>query len=269
MQKEQLLAPFIKGDIYGPGNNLRGAELELVFCKRQKDGTLTPANVCHHIIPKIWAAYPDEKDFFDVEFSAYQIEIKAGPYADFYQVVKALLRRIKIVREFAAREGYEAHAIAYIHGPVEIMTNPLKPRYEAYRKRFPEKADAMVRVAGLHIHTGVESFKESLRIYNAHVEALLDIINRGWMHPDRLKAFVEIIFNGFFSPKYKGLDCMYKQAVKFGFQDDLSLDFGGIRQHPIFGTVEDRPFDPRDTEDGLLEFCEFIEDVNRGVRLAA
>jgi hypothetical protein len=239
-----------------------GAELELVLCKRNVDGSLIPALAADKVLKEIWRLHPNSKEYFDKEFYWGQIEIKSGPHKDYIILIDDLLQKLEIAHLVANSFGYELHAIEYFKGNISIGTNPLEPRYAEYAIHYPEKVDAMCRVASLHVHRGVASLKQAIDVYNAMVSSLSDIMQNGWIDEKRFNCFDKVIFpGGWFPPEYKSIYSLVEHARSHDFLSGLRGNYSAVRIHEIYGTVEMRAFGAVMRRDELVKRFEFIDNV--------
>lgn len=180
-----------------------GCELELVMCRLSEDGSFYEIHgKVAELVEKIAAQHPKLAKFFDIEFSAHQIEIRTGVHICINQMLDELFELIGIARKVAAELGYELHAVEYIDceykfAALDVTPGEVEPAYLAFAMQNPSKIDAMCRVAAFQVSFGLCSEREAIDVHNRLIEALPELMLR-WMDSVRKKLFGQVIAPGVF-----------------------------------------------------------------------
>lgn len=234
-----------------------GFELELIMCVQDDQGEiLWYVPLAHMLYQRLLHRYPHlgQQNAFGHEFAAVQIEVKTNVAATAEELMLDLNQRV-CAATMVAREEFGCSLVAkgFLGDddgpPVSKVINPTSHRYHEVARRRPDLVDHMVRVASGQIHLGCGSFDQAIRLRNALIEAMPEMIKRGWCDPRRYRAFNEHIWPSWIPPLIPetadgGMRTMFDYAMQRGVVVNPAMDWGAIRIHPKYGTVELRLLDP-------------------------
>lgn len=243
MKREAFLSQYRNAFNHGKVGWI-GHELELVLIRRT-DGEFGFEYVpeAHRVLLKLWNDHSGIAHAFDKEFWNGQVEVKTDPQPTPMLLVEQLLERVGLAQRATQSFGWELIPLEYLldDGPkIPVVVSPLEPRYEVYREAHPERAPAMYRVASGQFHFGMRSLPHAFEVFCRFISALPSLAREGWACTERIQRFEDVICPGWFPPELRTEEELWQYALRRDFVECPPQDYGAVRIHPKWGTVEFR-----------------------------
>lgn len=204
-----------------------------------KNGKILP--IVPEVLPVINSFKP-EFQVFGYELSACQIEMKYGPYSH-SDVYSGLINAEYERKSFEEKLNFECHFsdTAGQDISLDIYPDPTG-RYAAIAKSLsPEVLHAACFVAGTHVHIGMPSADDALRVYNnlcSHVDELTQMGDNS--KGERL-LYYRLMSKETTPKKHESLQSWFEDSVEKGYSCDPRKCWTLIRIS-VHGTIEFRMF---------------------------
>lgn len=204
-----------------------------------------------------------ESGAWGYELSACQVEHRTKPSDDLAVIRERL--------EAGQREGRQtANAIGLSLKAIEVATAdmprdiyPHNERYAQIAKRLPpDVLLAALRVTGVHVHYGVPSIEEAIRIHNRFAEYLDEFIAAGdGSNGERLRLY-KVVAPNCIPPRYESPEHFFRVASEENFADNPRNCWHLVRitKH---GTVELRAFGMTSDVDQIVSWIELMKRAMR------
>ena len=136
--------------------------------------------------------------------------------------------------------------------PLDVY--PLELRYAEMRQRLVGvQLSAACRVAGTHLHFGMESLEDAIQRYNRLVPRVDELVRLGDHSEGRHTHLYQIMAGGSRPPIYRSAEHFHEQARARGFDQNPRNCWDMVRIS-IHGTVEVRCFGVTDNAREILEW---------------
>jgi hypothetical protein len=204
-----------------------------------------------------------EPDAFGYELSASQLEMRAGP-CRFERLGEQLLLREKELSCALRPLQLEARHMEVAPADMPLDVFPI-PRYLEMVKNMPvETLRAASRVAGTHIHVGMENHEHALAVYNHAVPYTDKLCRLGDnSNGERLAIYTQMAPHA--QPDtYRNWEAYYAAACERDFVTDPRKCWTWIRIS-VHGTIEFRMFGATDSIDHILDWAHTCLEICDGV----
>jgi len=202
----------------------------------------------------------NDKDW-TYELSACQVEHRTKPAADIAVIRDDLASGQRHGKVAADSLGLSMEAIEV--GPTDMPLDvyPNDARYaEIVRKLPPDILLAASRVTGVHIHYGVSSIDEAIRIHNVFARRLDRLIEAGdGSNGERIRLYKEMAKN-WKPPLYESPQHIFRVALEQGFSS-RPRDCWHLVRITRHGTVELRMFGMTSDIDRILSWIGLMKEV--------
>lgn len=212
-----------------------------------------------------------EKFLFEVkdshwthELSACQVEDRTDPRNNLLELKYDLIRNTN--NGVCAAEKSNAEIITEEVAASDMPLNvfPLERYKNIVRNITEDRLRAACRVAGTHIHMGVGSIDEAIRINNVCAAHTSELIRMGDHSSGARIALYKEMAGQWESPQYENTDHFFETARAENFSDDPKHCYHLVRIS-IHGTVECRMFGVTPYEDEIIYWVEFLKHITGGV----
>ncbi len=209
-----------------------GAERELFIIE---NGVLVPR------APEVLSALSHDPRW-TYELSACQVECRTTPTHDPWELVRELCELRHQVVGVARPLGLDVLSMEVAPATIPREVYP-DPRYATLSTTLPEdRFLAALRVAGTHVHVGCANLEEAVRVHDALVEHLEELIALGnFSGGERIRLYERVTAPHTYPHCYGSVDAYYEDAVRCNFTLQLRNNWHLIRISR-YGTVEVRAF---------------------------
>jgi hypothetical protein len=212
-------------------------------------------------VSKLVLRWLPEDGRFTYELSAAQLEDRVGPiYLSELidnlrkndEEIADVLNRLNIAQAF-----YE---VADADMDLSVYDDPTG-RYQRIVKNMPKDTLlAACRVAGTHVHIGMQSMEQALTIYNrviSRFDELCSLINNS--DGQRLEIY-KTMAPDFMPRRYETFKDFYQDACEKGFDKDPRKNWQLIRI-TVHGTIEFRMGGATASYDEIYNYAKFCHDI--------
>lgn len=196
--------------------------------------------------------YHPSPDWFGYELSACQVESRVGPVT-LENLNRELTKRANDLMDYGfVRCGLKPAyiEIAPATMPLDVYPDPTGRYREIVKGISREVLLAACRVAGTHIHIGMENHEMALHVYNYVIHHLQELCEMGnGSFGERLGIYKQMAPD--YQPRpYKDWQDFYQYALEKGFAEDPRKCWSLIRIS-VHGTIEFRMFGSTESEERI------------------
>lgn len=225
-----------------------------ISCEREfflvnKQGLLVPR--AHDALSLL-----NDDEFFSYELSACQLEYKTGPMSNIAKLMARIDDLEKQCEYFEKKLNIERLLLEV--GPPDMPLDVYPDeRYQSFAKtKTPEQLMSMMRVTACQFHVGMPNYETALRIYDAIIDDIPQLITQGDYSKGQRMALYKQATQHWYPSRMYNLDDHYFQAITAGYEDNINNCHSIIRI-TRYGTIEFRMFgaDPYEDIPQLAETC--------------
>lgn len=199
------------------------------------------------------------------ELSACQVEDRTDPQSNLLELKYDLIHNTNNGVYAAEKNSAKiiTEEVAARDMPLDVF--PLERYKNIVRNITEDRLRAACRVAGTHIHIGVGSVDEAIRVHNVCAAHTSELIHIGDHSSGARIALYKEMAGQWKSPQYENAEHFFETATVENFSDDPKHCYHLVRIS-IHGTVECRMFGVTPHEDEIIYWVEFLKQITGGVR---
>lgn len=198
------------------------------------------------------------------ELSACQVEDRTDPRNNTLELKYDLVRNTNNGIYAAQNIGAEiiTEEVASFHVPLDVF--PLERYKNIVQTITKDRLRSACRVAGIHIHMGVGSIDEAIRVHNVCNAYRNKLIHMGDHSSGERIALYKEMAPQWSSPHYENVEHFFETATIEGFSESPKQCYHLVRIS-VHGTVECRMFGVTPHEDEIIYWVEFLKKIIGGV----